>query len=87
MACDARLPRSRRPVLRAAWTTDRRARRSTSSPSIAQYPGSIVQCLRAARENARAVRGTITSDVWETLNTTYLESGGSTAAMPESATG
>ena len=52
-----------------------------------QYPGSIVQCLRAARENARAVRGTVTSDVWETLNTTYLESGGSTAAMPESARG
>jgi len=52
-----------------------------------QHPGSIVQCLRAARENARAVRGTITSDVWETLNTTYLESCGSTAAMPESARG
>jgi uncharacterized alpha-E superfamily protein len=52
-----------------------------------QYPGSIIQCLRAARENARAVRGTITSDVWETLNTTYLESGASTAAMPESARG
>ena len=33
-----------------------------------------LQCLRAARENARAVRGTITSDVWETLNSTYLES-------------
>ncbi len=30
--------------------------------------------LRAARENARAVRGTITSDMWETLNATYLES-------------
>ncbi len=36
-------------------------------------PGSIVSCLRSARENARAVRGTVTSDLWETLNTTYLE--------------
>jgi uncharacterized alpha-E superfamily protein len=52
-----------------------------------QHPGSIVQCLRAARENARAVRGTVTSDVWETLNTTYLESLSFTAAMPESARG
>jgi uncharacterized alpha-E superfamily protein len=49
------------------------------------HPGSIVQCLCAARENARAVRGTITSDVWETLNATYLESLSFTAAMPESA--
>ncbi|MGN6809192.1 MAG: alpha-E domain-containing protein [Trinickia sp.] len=35
---------------------------------------SIVNCLRAARENARAVRGAITTDLWETLNTTWLES-------------
>jgi uncharacterized alpha-E superfamily protein len=39
-------------------------------------PGSIVSCLRLARENARAVRGTITSEMWETLNATYLESRG-----------
>lgn len=50
-----------------------------------RHPGSIVQCLCAARENARAVRGTITADVWETLNSTYLESLSFTAAMPESA--
>ncbi len=37
------------------------------------HPGSIVACLRAARENARAVRGTITSEMWETLNSTWLE--------------
>jgi uncharacterized alpha-E superfamily protein len=36
-------------------------------------PGSIVSCLGAARENARAVRGSITSEMWETLNTTWLE--------------
>jgi uncharacterized alpha-E superfamily protein len=52
-----------------------------------ENPGSILQCLRAARENARAVRGTITSDMWETLNTTYLESLGFGATMPEGARG
>ena len=34
---------------------------------------SIVSCLKAARENARAVRGTLTTEVWETENQTYLE--------------
>ena len=36
-------------------------------------PSSIVSCLRNARENARAVRGTLTTEVWETQNQTYLE--------------
>ncbi len=36
-------------------------------------PSSIVSCLSAARENARAVRGTLTTEVWETQNTTWLE--------------
>ena len=52
-----------------------------------EYPGSILQCLRAARENARAVRGTITSDMWESLNGTYLDSVTYNASMPESARG
>jgi uncharacterized alpha-E superfamily protein len=34
---------------------------------------SIVNCLRAARENARAARGAITTDLWETINTTWLD--------------
>ena len=34
---------------------------------------SITSCLRAARENARAVRGALTTEVWETLNQTWLE--------------
>jgi uncharacterized alpha-E superfamily protein len=38
-----------------------------------EYSGSIVSCLRAARENARAVRGSLTSELWETLNSTWLE--------------
>ena len=40
------------------------------------HAGSILACLGAARENARAVRGTITSELWETLNATYLEARG-----------
>ena len=36
-------------------------------------PSSIVSCLRAARENARAVRGVLTTEVWETQNQTWLE--------------
>ncbi|MCB2001443.1 MAG: alpha-E domain-containing protein, partial [Rhodoferax sp.] len=36
-------------------------------------PSSIVSCLTAARENARAVRGTLTTEVWETQNQTWLE--------------
>ena len=36
-------------------------------------PSSILSCLGAARENARAVRGTLTTEVWETHNQTWLE--------------
>ena len=36
-------------------------------------PSSIMSCLSAARENARAVRGALTTEVWETQNTTWLE--------------
>lgn len=35
-------------------------------------PSSIMSCLRMARENAHAVRGTITSEMWETTNDTWL---------------
>jgi uncharacterized alpha-E superfamily protein len=36
-------------------------------------PSSIAACLQAARENARAVRGTLTTEVWETINATWLD--------------
>ena len=36
-------------------------------------PSSILSCLRTARENARAVRGSISSEMWETFNSTWLE--------------
>jgi uncharacterized alpha-E superfamily protein len=37
---------------------------------------SIHSCLRLARENAHAVRGTLTTEMWETLNSTWLEARG-----------
>ena len=50
-------------------------------------PASISTCLGAARENARAVRGTLTTEVWETINQSWLEfrrmtSGGQYARDP-----
>lgn len=39
----------------------------------AANPNSICSCLRAARENARSVRETISSEMWEQINRTYLQ--------------
>jgi uncharacterized alpha-E superfamily protein len=36
-------------------------------------PSSIVNCLEASRENARAVRGSITSEMWECINDVWLQ--------------
>ncbi len=41
-----------------------------------EHRGSILASLRSARENARAVRGTMPSEVWETINSTWLEARG-----------
>ena len=41
--------------------------------SDADNYASIHSCLRLARENAHAVRGTVTTEMWETLNSTWLE--------------
>lgn len=38
-----------------------------------ENPSSIYSCLRGARENAHAVRGTLTSELWETINSTWLK--------------
>src|SRR6187455_103497 len=38
-----------------------------------ENPSSIYSCARSARENARSVRGSITSEMWEVLNGTWLE--------------
>jgi uncharacterized alpha-E superfamily protein len=48
------------------------------------YSGSIFSCLRAARENARAVRGSLTSELWETLNSTWLDARSLVARRPAS---
>jgi len=38
-----------------------------------RHPSSIANCLESSRENARAVRGAITSEMWETINDTWLQ--------------
>ena len=62
-------------------THDYRSRHGAIDPKRVQAymvsdernPSSILCCLRAARENARAIRGTLTTEVWETTNQTWLE--------------
>lgn len=51
-----------------------------SGPAVVDFmvrdpenPSSIYNCIAAARENARAVRGALTTELWETLNDTWLE--------------
>jgi uncharacterized alpha-E superfamily protein len=38
----------------------------------AEYPGSIISSLTAARENARTIREIISSEMWEAINSLYL---------------
>jgi uncharacterized alpha-E superfamily protein len=38
----------------------------------AQNPNSILSCVRASRENARSVRETISSEMWEQINSFHL---------------
>jgi uncharacterized alpha-E superfamily protein len=45
---------------------------------------SIVSCLTAARENARAVRGVLTTEVWETQNATWIDMHERLQAGPDS---
>jgi len=37
-----------------------------------QHPSSIRNCIESTRENARAVRGSITSEMWENINDTWI---------------
>lgn len=37
-----------------------------------EYPNSILSCLQRARDNARSVRETISSETWEHVNQSYL---------------
>ena len=61
------------PAYEALYGDIRAAGVSEFMVSDADNPSSIVSCLQAARENARAVRGTLTTEVWETHNQTWLE--------------
>lgn len=38
-----------------------------------ENPSSIVSCFAAARENARAMRGSVTGEVWTAINSTWAE--------------
>jgi len=38
----------------------------------AEYPNSIYSCILSARENARSVRETISSEMWQQINSLYL---------------
>ncbi len=37
-----------------------------------EYPNSILQCVTAARQNARSIREVISSEMWEQINSFYL---------------
>lgn len=37
------------------------------------YASSVISCLTSARENVRAIRGTLSSDVWEAINGTWID--------------
>jgi uncharacterized alpha-E superfamily protein len=62
---------------------------SITGPNVLRFmaidvdnPSSILSSLRSARENCHAVRGTVTSEVWETINTTWLEARESATSGP-----
>ena len=65
----------------------RRARSSTSSASAHDNPDSIVQCFARARENARTIRDRISREMWEDLNSLYLEVSRLPASTRSSPTG
>jgi uncharacterized alpha-E superfamily protein len=43
-------------------------------------PNSIFSCISSTRENARAIRGQISSEMWQQINSTYLRVKDSTSA-------
>jgi uncharacterized alpha-E superfamily protein len=53
--------------------------RATRADQVAQFlawdeshPSSIVNCIKTSRENARAVRGAMTAEMWECINDTWM---------------
>jgi uncharacterized alpha-E superfamily protein len=69
------------PLIITGHTTDFYKRHTDVSPENvlrflvfdASNPASIFASLQTAREHARAQRGAITSEMWESLNSTWLE--------------
>ncbi|HJU50589.1 MAG TPA: alpha-E domain-containing protein [Pseudogulbenkiania sp.] len=69
------------PLALTGRLDDFQSRHSTTEPAqVLHYmaydltnPASILSALRSARENAHAVRGKISSDMWMSLNASWLE--------------
>jgi uncharacterized alpha-E superfamily protein len=70
------------PIIRIASPYDEfRARHNRTTPEAAiawltygeGNPNSIVNCIARARDNAGAMRDAISSEMWEQVNTTYLQ--------------
>ncbi len=71
-----------RSILQAAAVDQAYSSRheDVTAEAVAQFmlfdknnPSSVHSCLKTARDNARAVRAAITTDMWESLNATWLE--------------
>lgn len=70
------------PIVRIAspYQAFRAAHSKTTPDSAIEWlafgdgnPNSIRSCIERARENARAIRGAISTEMWEQLNTVYLD--------------
>jgi uncharacterized alpha-E superfamily protein len=86
---EAGAPNDLRVVLAALGVEDLYTERygTLSEDGIATFliidpenPGSVVSCITAARGNARSVRESISTEMWEELNRTYLSLNRATTA-------
>ena len=64
------------------------AREAADEASVVQFlafdrgnPSSIINCIETARRNARSVRTSLTTEMWEAVNVTYQELAGFTGAV------
>ena len=73
VAAAHRHQRRRRARSRSATATATQARVIEFLAYDPENPNSIASCLRAARENARSVRETISSEMWAQVNSMYLQ--------------
>ena len=61
------------PAYRAKYGDIQPDKVITFMAADADNPSSSIACIQASRENARAVRGSLTTEVWETYNQIWLE--------------